>query len=62
MDAGSNLGGRALKQWQCTQKGQAKYVNVQGSVNWNGVYRVEQVDTGDAKFFKFCLLKFTKQK
>ena len=29
--------GRALKERQCTLKGQAWYVNVQGSVHWKGV-------------------------
>ena len=42
--------GRALKERQCTPKGQARYVNVWGSVHWKGVYRVG-VDTGGAKFF-----------
>ena len=32
--------GRALKERQCTLKGQAWYVNVRGSVHWKGVYRV----------------------
>ena len=31
---------RALKERQCTLKGQARYVNVRGSVHWKGVYRV----------------------
>ena len=30
--------GRALKERQCTLKGQAWYVNVRGSVHWKGVY------------------------
>ena len=34
---------------QCTPKGQARYVNVRGSVQWKGEYKVG-VDTGDAKF------------
>ena len=34
MVVGSNLS------WQCTLKGQARYVNVRGSVQWKGVYRV----------------------
>ena len=29
--------GRALKERQCTLKGQAWYVNVRGSVHWKGV-------------------------
>ena len=35
--------GRALKERQCTLKGQAWYVNVRGSVHWKGMYRVGQV-------------------
>ena len=35
--------GRALKERQCTLKGQAWYVNVRSSVHWKGVYRVGQV-------------------
>ena len=31
---------RALKERQCTLKGQAWYVNVRGSVHWKRVYRV----------------------
>ena len=31
---------RALKERQCTLQGQARYVNVRGSVHWKGVYRV----------------------
>ena len=27
-----------LKERQCTLKGQARYVNVRGSVHWKGVY------------------------
>ena len=34
------LAGRALKERQCTLEGQARYVNVLGSVHWKGVYRV----------------------
>ena len=29
-----------LKERQCTLKGQARYVNVRGSVHWKGVYTV----------------------
>ena len=43
--------GRALKERQCTPKGQVRYVNVQGSVHWKGVYRVGDKDLGGAKFF-----------
>ena len=42
--------GRALKERQCTPKGQAWYVNVWGSVHWKGVY------IGGAKFFKFVFI------
>ena len=31
---------------QCTLKGQAQYVNVQGSIHWKGVYRVGDRDLG----------------
>ena len=30
-----------LKERQCTLKGQARYVNVRGSVHWKGVYTVD---------------------
>ena len=45
---------RALKERQCTLKGQAQYVNVLGSVHCKGVYRVGDRDLrpGGAKFFK----------
>ena len=39
--------GRALKERQCTLKGQARYVNVWGSVHWKGVYRLRDKDLGD---------------
>ena len=42
---------RALKERQCTLKGQARYVNVRGSVHWKGVYRVEDRDLGVQNFF-----------
>ena len=32
--------GRALKERQCTLKGQAWYANVWGSTHWRGVYRM----------------------
>ena len=41
---------RALKERQCTLKGQAQYVNVRGSVHCKGVYRVGD-RPGGAKFF-----------
>ena len=34
--------GRALKERQCTLKGQVRYVNVRGSVHWKGVYQVHK--------------------
>ena len=37
---------RALKERQCTLKGQARYVNVRGSVHCKGVYRVGDKDLG----------------
>ena len=53
---------RALKERQCTLEGQARYVNVRGSVHWKGVYRVEDRDLpGGAKFF-FWFLKLTNQR
>ena len=42
---------RALKERQCTLKRQARYVNVQSSVHWKGVYRVGDKTPGGAKFF-----------
>ena len=42
---------RALKERQCTLKGQARYVNVQGSVHWKGVYRVGDRDLREQNFF-----------
>ena len=42
---------RALKERQCTLKGQARYVNVRGSVHWKGVYRVGDRDLGVQNFF-----------
>ena len=34
------MAGKALTERQCTLKGEAWYMNVQGSVQWVGVYRV----------------------
>ena len=42
---------RALKERQCTLKGQAGYVNVRGSVHCKGVCRVGDRDLGVQKFF-----------
>ena len=30
---------RLIGERQCTSKGQARYVNIRGSVQWKGVYR-----------------------
>ena len=42
---------RALKERQCTLKGQAWYVNVRGSVHCKGVCRVGDKDLGLQNFF-----------
>ena len=42
---------RASKERQCTLEGQARYVNVQGSVHCKGVYRVGDRDLGVQIFF-----------
>ena len=42
---------RALKERQCTLKGQARYVNVWGSVHCKGVCRVGDKDLGLQNFF-----------
>ena len=42
---------RALKERQCTLKGQVRYVNVQGSVHRKGVCRVGDRDLGMQNFF-----------
>ena len=42
---------RALKERQCTLKGQARYVNVRGSVHCKGVCRVGDREWG-CKIFK----------
>ena len=52
---------RALKERQCTLKGQAWYVNVQGSVHCKGVYRVGDRDLGVQNFFNW-FLKLTNQR
>ena len=52
---------RALKERQCTLKGQAQYVNVLGSVHWKGVYRVGDRDLGVQNFFNW-FLKLTNQR
>ena len=46
---------RALKERQCTLKGQARYVNVWGSVHWKGVYRVGDRDLGVPNFLNLFL-------
>ena len=50
-----------LQERQCTPKGQARYVNVRGSVHWKGVYRVGDRDLGMHNFFNW-FLKLTNQK
>ena len=60
--------GRALKERQCTLKGQARYVNVWGSVHWKGVYKVRDKDLGDqvhkfphaGKFMHLIPISFSK--
>ena len=47
MVASSNLSWQGLKERQCTLKGQARYVNVWGSVHWKGVYKVRDKDVLD---------------
>ena len=45
---------RALKERQCTLKGQAQYVNVRGSVHRKGVCRIGDTDLGvQNSFFGF---------
>ena len=52
---------RALKERQCTLKGQARYVNVRGSVQCKGVYRVGDSDLGVQSFLNW-FLKLTNQR
>ena len=52
---------RALKERQCTLKGQAQYVNVRGSVHCKGVYRVGDRDLQVQNFFNW-FLKLTNQR
>ena len=52
---------RALKERQCTLKGQARYVNVRGSVHRKGVCRVGDRDLGVQNSF-FWFLKLTNQR
>ena len=52
---------RALKERQCTLKGQAWYVNVRGSVHCKGVCRVGDRDLGVQNFF-FWFFKLTNQR
>ena len=52
---------RALKERQCTLKGQARYVNVRGSVHCKGVYRVGDRDVGVQNFLNW-FLKLTNQR
>ena len=53
--------GRALKERQCTLKGQAQYVNVRGNVHWKRVYTVGDRDLGVQNFFNW-FLKLTNHK
>ena len=50
MVVGSNLRWQSIKKRKCTPKGQAWYVNVQGSVHWKGVYSVG-IETWGCKNF-----------
>ena len=52
---------RALKERQCTLKGQARFVNVRGSVHHKGVCGVGDRDLGVQIFF-FWFLKLTNQR
>ena len=53
---------RALKERQCTLKGQARYVNVRGQCyTGREVYRVEDRDLG-VQYFFFWFLKLTNQR
>ena len=45
--------GRALKERQCTLEGQAWHVNVQGSLHWKEVYKVEEWTSVQAECVKF---------
>ena len=54
MVVGSNLSWQGFKR-QCTLKGQARYVNVWGSVHWKGVYTVGDRDLGVQNFFNWFL-------
>ena len=50
MVVGLNLSWQGFKRRQCTLKGQAWYVNVQGSVHWKGVDMVG-IETWGCKIF-----------
>ena len=52
---------RALKERQCTLKGQARYVNVRGSVHCEGVYKVGDRDRGVQNFLNW-FLKLTNRR
>ena len=52
---------RALKERQCTLKGQAQYVNVRSSVHWKGVCRMGDRDLGVQNFLNW-FLKLTNQR
>ena len=52
---------RAIKERQCTLKGQAWYVNVRGTVHCEGVYKVGDRDLGVQNFLNW-FLKLTNQR
>ena len=52
------LAGRAPRERQCTLEGEAQYVNVWGSVYWEGVYNVVKCILRVQIFFNW-LLKLT---
>ena len=43
-----------LREKQCTLEGQAQYVNVQGSVHWEGVHSVGECTLGVPIFLIDC--------
>ena len=51
MVSGSNLSWQGIKRMAVYTKGQAWYVNVQGSVHWKGVYRVRGQTVRVQNFF-----------
>ena len=61
MVVGSNLSCKGFKRKAVYTEGQARYVNVQGSVHWKGVYTVGDRDLGVQNFFNW-FLKLTNQR